>query len=274
MNYKLKIHYLIKNFLLRINSIGLLPNFIKKLSLIISEVSNNYSFDRSLNGENNLVKILKKKKMNLKVIFDVGANNGYWSKYFNNYFSNCSFYLFEITPSKLRILNKIRNKNFKILNFGLGKKNKIDFFYEYPSLDGENSLYNTRPDVKSKKTKTKFQKGDFFCKKNKIDKIDFLKIDVEGMELEVLIGFKKMIQKKKIQLVQFEYTVANSISRYLLSDLYNFFRENDYVVGKLTSNGIIFLNKFNLDMNNFKFGPNFVACPRKNLNLIKKITFF
>jgi len=69
MNYKLKIHYLIKNFLLRINSIGLLPNFIKKLSLIISEVSNNYSFDRSLNGENNLVKILKKKKNEFKSYF-------------------------------------------------------------------------------------------------------------------------------------------------------------------------------------------------------------
>jgi len=274
MNYKLKIHFLIKNFLLRINTLGLLPNFIKKLSLIISEVSNNYSFNRKLNGENHLVKILKKNKINFSIIFDVGANKGYWSKYFKNYFSNCSFYLFEITPSRLRILNKIRYKNFQILNFGLGKKNKIDFFYEYPSLDGENSLYNTRPDVKSKKIKTKFQKGDFFCKKNKIDKIDFLKIDVEGMELEVLIGFKEMIQKKKIQLIQFEYTVANSISRYLFSDLYNFFKVNDYIVGKLTSKGIIFLNKFNLDMNNFKFGPNFIACLKSDKKLIAELSNF
>lgn len=50
---------------------------------------------------------------------------------------------------------------------------------------------------------------------------------------------------------------------------FNFFFKVFYKLTRWTV-----LNKFNLDMNNFKFGPNFVACPRKNLNLIKKITFF
>ena len=85
MNYKLKFILLLKIFL-RIDSFGLLPNFIKKLSLILSEVSNNYSFDRRFNGENMIVHKLNKSNYDIKIIFDVGANKGFWSKYFYKFF--------------------------------------------------------------------------------------------------------------------------------------------------------------------------------------------
>ena len=61
MTYKLKIHLILKNFFLKLDKIYLLPNFVKKISKIIYEVSNNYTFDRDFNGENKIIIKLKDK---------------------------------------------------------------------------------------------------------------------------------------------------------------------------------------------------------------------
>ena len=273
MTYKLKIHLILKNFFLKLDKIHLLPNFVKKISKIIYEVSNNYTFDRDFNGENKII-IKLKDKYNLVNIFDVGANKGYWSKYCYNYFPKSNFYLFEITPSRIKILKKIKNTKFNIYNFGLSNQKKISYFYDYNSLDGENSFFNTRPEIFHKKRKCRFVEGNSFCKKKNIKNIDFLKIDVEGMEHEVMLGFDKMIKKKKIKIIQFEYTIANSISKIMLKDIFDLFDKHDYLIGKLTVRGVKFFKIFKNEMNNFYSGPNYIACPKNQKNLIKYLSNF
>ena len=274
MNNKLKIHFFLKALLIKLDYYNLLPNFVKKLSRIIFDVSYNYSFERKYNGEESIVKNLYKENIKIDTIFDVGANKGFWSDYFYKFFNKSKFFLFEITPSRLKILNKIDIKNFNIINFGLAEKDKDLFFYDYSSLDGENSIFNTRPDTKSKKIKSKFLAGDTFCKKNNINFIDFLKIDVEGMEYEVLKGFNNMLKNKKIKIIQFEYTIANSISKYMLKDISSLLNCNNYIIGKLTNKGVIFIKDFKIEMNHFYYGPNFIACNKNHTQLIKKLSNF
>lgn len=45
---------------------------------------------------------------------------------------------------------------------------------------------------------------DNFCKYMDINIIDFLKVDVEGFELEVFMGAEKLLKEKKIKLIAFE----------------------------------------------------------------------
>ena len=45
---------------------------------------------------------------------------------------------------------------------------------------------------------------DNFCKINKIKKIDILKIDTEGTELDVLNGSKKMIKKTNVICIEIQ----------------------------------------------------------------------
>ena len=52
---------------------------------------------------------------------------------------------------------------------------------------------------------------DGFCAKNKINLIDFMKIDVEGFELNVLKGAELMLSGGKIKLIQFEFTQLNAV---------------------------------------------------------------
>ena len=62
---------------------------------------------------------------------------------------------------------------------------------------------------------------DNFAKKEKIKKIDFLKIDIEGNELSVLEGAKNLIKGNKISLIEFEFNEMNAYSRTFFKDFIN-----------------------------------------------------
>lgn len=46
--------------------------------------------------------------------------------------------------------------------------------------------------------------GDEFVRENGIDQINYLKIDTEGFDLGVMVGFAAMLRSHKIDMVQFE----------------------------------------------------------------------
>jgi len=46
---------------------------------------------------------------------------------------------------------------------------------------------------------------DVYCEKNGIPQIDLLKIDVEGLEYQVLLGARRMLESKKIRCCVFEF---------------------------------------------------------------------
>ena len=63
--------------------------------------------------------------------------------------------------------------------------------------------------------------------KKKILKIDFLKIDTEGYEFEILLGAKKNM--KNINLVLFEHHYDDMIKKnYKFSDVHNLLNKNNF----------------------------------------------
>jgi FkbM family methyltransferase len=83
-----------------------------------------------------------------------------------------------------------KNSNVTNFNCALGSKKQRRKFYIPINNDPESSII-------AKKNSTiinvDVNKGDDLLKK----KIDFIKIDVEGFELDVLIGLKKIIKKSR-----------------------------------------------------------------------------
>ena len=82
---------------------------------------------------------------------------------------------------------------------------------------------------------TKCTTIDTYCKNNNIDKIDFLKIDVEGYEKYIFEGAEEMLSSHKIISGIFEvgdtlkdagYT-ENDIYKILIKHHYNFYKIND-----------------------------------------------
>lgn len=232
------------------------------------------------NGEEWLLCELQKYRQ-IKCAFDVGANIGEWLTLCRKHHPTVSIHAFEIAPptfSKLR-QNTTAFTNITLNSFGLSDCNEEIDVYLDDTADYLTSVYREvfGPEFEAfkrgakersfKTIKARVVKGDDYAHENNIETIDLLKIDVEGMEKSVLRGFNDMFQKKRIQLVQFEYNTTNIASKFLLRDAYQFFNDFGYLVGKLYPNYVEFRN-YHYRHEDF-CGLNMIAVHKENIELQK-----
>ncbi len=223
-----------------------------------------------VSGENFLIKSFLKQKLqkNNPIIFDVGANIGKYSKNLISNFPEAYIYAFEPNPNTFEILNfnfsNTNTKNYlKLHNLGLSSKLSSRKLYTYRKdrasehasihKDVLLELHGDR-DIVAIDFKTTTL--DIFCEQNNIDFIDFLKIDTEGHEFEVLQGSKRMLSEKKISIIQFEFNEMNIVTNVFLKDFYKLLK--GYQIYRLDSDRLIPLPKYSSRNEIFQF-QNFVA---------------
>ena len=202
-----------------------------------------------------------------EIIFDIGANVGDWTKLCltlnNNSIIHCfepSLYTFEQLKN-----NKINYKNIIYNNFGLGSSNSIHTLHCTGKGFGTNSFYE-RDGINIHQSITEninVQTLDFYCKNNKIEHIDILKIDVEGHEYEVLKGAKELLSNGIIKCIQFEYGGTYIDSRILLKDMFILLIKNNYKLYKIYPNKLLHIEKYEQIYETFKYS-NWVAIHNSN----------
>jgi len=84
---------------------------------------------------------------------------------------------------------------------------------------------------------------DAYCAENQIERIHFLKLDIEGHELNALNGAKKMIKDNRIDFIQFEFGGCNIDSRTYFQDFYYFLKDN-YTIYRILKDGIYELSNY------------------------------
>lgn len=134
------------------------------------------------------------------VVFDIGANIGWYSINLAASRRKSRFFCFEPIPKTFRSLtrNLELNHMFNVIpyNFGLSNKEGEFTFYYYPEGSGNASSVNLtkRTDVEEVSCQIKTLDG----LNDEINlPIDFIKCDVEGAELLVFQGGQKTISKHK-----------------------------------------------------------------------------
>ena len=248
--------------------------FFYRLSVRYQRWFKGYSYDPKENGEYNLLNKLEKSSH--QVIFDVGANVGEWTDTILNKFEIVECHCFEVFPvtaTKLQERFKYDSR-VRVNDIGLGATQGVARLKVYDDKSTVNTLVSTldfHRDQSSRIIDVNITTGDIYASTNGISRISLLKIDVEGVELDVLRGFSDLLSNNLIDLVQFEYGYANGEAGALMKDFYCFFDSFNYIVGRLEKTGVSF-SKFDYSFNNFESGPNFVAVSRSNVKLIERIS--
>ncbi len=227
--------------------------FILQLSQYLVYAGNNVSYDSSSNGENLLFKKLA--KHNFNTIIDCGANTGTNTKVYKIFNNKAIIYAIEAIDETLEKCKEYTKdySGIHYLNIGLGsERSQVTFKYfpknNYLSTKYENILGKDIPTVE--KT-VEIYTGDEFCKENNLQHVNFVKIDVEGMDFEVIKGFKNMIENNQIDAIQFEYCGNFIYSKHFLKDIYDLCLPFGYIIGKIYPNGVEFLN-YNVTMEDFQ----------------------
>jgi len=168
----------------------------------------NYSDGRYFSGfENNIVKKIKQNIKNGN-IYDIGGHFGFYALLFSTLLKEGNVYSFEPNPYCFKILNqniKINNLEGKVktFNFGLGKEEKI---VEMMIILGNMARSTCDDDSKRlyEEKKKNFETKDVIIKR--LDDLNlpapgFIKIDVEGMELDVIEGCYETIKKNRPEII-------------------------------------------------------------------------
>lgn len=241
---------------------------VDKLAVIYHDLYENKNYDLHSNGEEYLINKLNDSKQ-LSCVFDVGANKGQYSLLIRRISESTRILAFEPVKDTYSLLNtNVRNMGIDTYNFAFGNVKGPSYINLY-SEDTLSSMVNFQGDFLNKKVKNvriNVTTGNSFLKENNsIEEISLLKIDTEGFENKVLEGFKDYFPI--INVIQFEYGMANLSSKYFL---YDYFKEysNIFKIGKLYPRGVIFFENYNINLENF-IGPNFVMVKKEKVDLIK-----
>ncbi len=165
-----------------------------------------------------ILNFFKKKQVEINYLIDVGSHKGTYTDLFVKNFNIKKAYLFEPQEKIYKFLRKKyrNNKNIRIFNRAISNKNIVKILrLNHHDLTTTLSKFNKNnlylklkslifgvKDMTYESIRIKTVKLDQFFKK-KTDKIDLLKIDTEGHELEVLFGLNNRINKVKFILIEF-----------------------------------------------------------------------
>ena len=216
------------------------------------ETAVSYILSNSINEKKFLKKKLNKKEI---IVIDIGANVGSYLDFIIKNFKYKKIYAFEPSVKAYRQLkNKFNSKNIILENIALSNKKTKRKFYEY-KLTSQSSFYK----ITSKKNPFKNLNNIYKVKTLKLDeysnlkekKIDICKIDIQGEELNVLMGMQKYLKKKKIKLIKVEITIRNDYdnNKNQFVEIINFLKKFNYDLVtiskiKFSQNEIMFLDAY------------------------------
>jgi len=166
---------------------------------------NNYEMD--INGETRFARDWFSKNQNRRLtVFDLGGHEGWFSTIAANH-PNRDLHVFEPHPASRARIQQLRLEGIHIWPFAVGAEPGNATLWDHdPAGSSDASLFReavTHVGMETVGFPVEVVTLDDFCTKQGIQKIDYLKVDVEGSERAVFKGGQRMIQNG-IDIIHFE----------------------------------------------------------------------
>jgi FkbM family methyltransferase len=223
--------------------------------------------DPETNGE---LELLRSAIPGRTVVFDVGAQVGRWIDMVLSLDPALQIHAFEPDPRNLAQLEAKRypaTASVTVQAVGLGataEQRELWTFGDYTEIT---SLYR-RQTLEGYPVAAATSAGmirlttlDAYCRSHGVERINYLKIDTEGHDLQVLQGGLDMLAAGKVDVVQFEYGAANIDSRDLLQDFFTFFEALPYALYKIHPKWVAHHARYDQRLENFAY-QNWIAVRR------------
>lgn len=199
------------------------------------------------------------------IVLDIGANMGYYSLWMSK-FTGIKGLVIAFEPDNNNFINL--EKNIILNNLGnqiVAEKKAVNDESVVISftinLDGENHIASLNNSQSHRIDSIKLD--DYFAEKN-IKRIAYLKVDVEGFELNVLKGCSKALRNKTVDLIQLEINETIKNSGAVVNDVLNLLRLNEYTLCEydVIGNKLMPVN-YNSDKENY-----FATADLEGINLV------
>lgn len=179
--------------------------------------------------------------INLRIVFDIGANLGKYSVELSKKFPNAEILAFEPNPNAYALLerNLDLHGNCRAINIGFSQTTHSSTLYEPELASPLSSLDNKT--IRSREIQVYLSSLNDFCKNEKVIP-DFIKMDVEGHEFSILKGANSILTH--VSLIQFEFGPTNIHSRIFFKDFWDLLTNLGFTIGVMTKTGLIEISEY------------------------------
>jgi FkbM family methyltransferase len=201
------------------------------------------------------------------IIFDVGANVGAWSAELAHYLGERGrFFLFE--PQAYC------HASYPALDLPEAVYIRAAFFSDEGEAElrkdregsGVASLYERHDTYLAKQTSTEWVPTvtvDGEMARLGLERVDLIKLDVEGSERSVLEGASGALKSGALHTIAFEFGSANVYSRTFFRDLWCILNEHGYRLWRICPGGALLpIPEYREDLENFRGATNYIASLR------------
>ncbi|NEQ39984.1 MAG: FkbM family methyltransferase [Okeania sp. SIO3I5] len=198
------------------------------------------------------------------VIFDVGANNGEWSLLLHKMFPESRIFLFEPQPACQKIIMEKQIPNSKLIPNAVSSKRGTVQLYTTDETSVIASLHQRYESYLQSRTFYSIDVEtitlDSVIEDNGLSCVDFIKMDIEGHELDALKGVTKSLEKGIIKALSFEFGCGNINSRTFFRDFWNFLFPMNYRIYRiLPSSRLMPIESYYEDCEYFLSVTNYIA---------------
>lgn len=146
-----------------------------------------------------------------RVIFDVGANIGQSAFKFRAAFPQAEIHCFEpVSATFATLVSNVRGMDVTCHQLALAARPGTSTIYLTEDASTSSMVAPARPRGSETVTVTTV---DAFCAAGDVTRIDLLKVDAEGFDVDVLLGAKEMLKSGRIAFVETEVTFNAAANR-------------------------------------------------------------